>query len=151
MNEHVFDKWFEEILQRDMQWFRRIKEEYDKINSDFPVPVIPNQSTKERMTAYRKARFFLRTYPMFIHEAVTSFKGEVIAEKGFRKDLERRKQNLIFKIENKVGKIIDVSIKRNPNGGFDGNITGNKGKVRIETIGAGGYNIQRFHYRTLIK
>jgi len=149
--DKVFQTWFDEILERDMEWFRRIRKRYVEIRDDYPPLKNEYMGSKERREAYKKAQNFLYNYPKFIYEAVQTFKGEKIAEKGFRKDMERRKENLIFKIEKKVGKIKDVSIRRNPNGGFDGKVKGDKGSAVVETIGAGGHNIQRFHYRTLVK
>ena len=35
-------------------------------------------------------------------------------------------------------------------GDINGIIVGTEGKAKIQTIGAGGYNIQCFHFRTLI-
>ena len=37
-----------------------------------------------------------------------------------------------------------------PEGDINGIIVGTEGKAKIQTIGAGGYNIQCFHFRTLI-
>ena len=35
--------------------------------------------------------------------------------------------------------------------GLDGIVTGKDGKCKVQTVGAGGYNIQRFHYRCLTR
>lgn len=60
-------------------------------------------------------------------------------------------KELIWMLKDNVGNIVEVKyLKYNSNKGFDGQIEGEKGTVNINTIGAGGYNVQKFHYRTLI-
>lgn len=50
-----------------------------------------------------------------------------------------------------VGTITDASnLSIGDKGDLNGFIIGDKGTARVQTIGAGGYNIQRFHFRTLI-
>jgi len=50
-----------------------------------------------------------------------------------------------------VGKITDASnLRVGAKGDLNGYIIGTTGKAKIQTIGAGGYNIQCFHFRTLI-
>ena len=72
-----------------------------------------------------------------------------------QKDLDReaiRKYDFIIERTNEiVGQIIDASYLRiSNNGELNGFIYGTKGKASVSTIGAGGYNIQRFHFRTLV-
>lgn len=63
-----------------------------------------------------------------------------------------QKVNLVIRAWEKVGKITDVTYSRiGLDGSFNGTVTGEKGTARIETILAGGYNIQRLHYRVLVK
>lgn len=81
--------------------------------------------------------------------------------KGFdieklNKMLAREKENKYFDLCNRisevVGEITDargLSIGRQ-HGELNGVVDGTKGSARIETIGAGGYNIQCFHYRVLV-
>lgn len=72
-----------------------------------------------------------------------------------RMNLENAQQSvlsLVERVENRVGKVTDWSdIHFGMNGMLNGRVTGNLGSVYVETIGAGGYNIQRFHYRVLLK
>lgn len=64
-----------------------------------------------------------------------------------------RKYDFIIERTNEiVGQITDASyLYIGPSGELNGYIVGTRGKAEVETIGAGGYNIQRFHFRTLIK
>lgn len=59
--------------------------------------------------------------------------------------------DLIERIHHVVGSITDASYLAIRGGNLNGYIIGEKGKAEVETIGAGGWNIQCFHYRTLIK
>lgn len=59
--------------------------------------------------------------------------------------------DLITRINDIVGTITDAShLRVSQVGNLNGFIDGKKGRAKVETIGAGGYNIQCFHYRTLV-
>lgn len=59
--------------------------------------------------------------------------------------------DLCNRISDVVGEITDIqNLRIASNGNLDGVVTGTKGKAKVETIGAGGYNIQCFHYRVLV-
>lgn len=65
---------------------------------------------------------------------------------------ELSKAETIQIIKNYCGKVIKVSnLVMNGNRGFDCKVKGDKGSITINTILAGGYNIQRLHYRTLVE
>lgn len=57
---------------------------------------------------------------------------------------------LVNRIKEVVGTIEDAKGLRITNGNLNGIIVGDKGTAKVETIGAGGYNIQCFHFRTLV-
>lgn len=81
--------------------------------------------------------------------------GRDFNEEKFQKDLQRdadAKYDFIIERTNAiVGTITDASnLRIGAKGDLNGFIIGEKGKARVETIGAGGYNIQCYHFRTLI-
>lgn len=61
--------------------------------------------------------------------------------------------DLIRRVTKVTGTITDASNLRigEQSGELNGLVIGTDGKAYVETIGAGGYNIQRFHYRVLVK
>jgi hypothetical protein len=66
------------------------------------------------------------------------------------KDIEKRYIQLINQITKYTGKIKSADNLHFGNGELNGIVEGEEGKARVETISAGGYNIQCFHYRTLV-
>ena len=69
-------------------------------------------------------------------------------DKEIEKEAERKYKKLISTVEKKSGKIIDArGLKIGNNLDLNGTIVGEDATVRVETISAGGYNVQCFHYR----
>lgn len=71
------------------------------------------------------------------------------------KDLEQDKKakydDIINRTNAVVGTITDATnLRVGAKGELNGYIIGERGTAKVETIGAGGYNIQCFHFRTLI-
>ena len=65
---------------------------------------------------------------------------------------KRKRAALIAKIEKKAGKIVDAkALSVGIDGNLNGVVIGDMASVRINTIYAGGYNIQCFHFRVLVK
>lgn len=68
------------------------------------------------------------------------------------KEVESKRAKLIARVEKKTGKITDASALRvASNAELNGKVIGEKGEAYVETITAGGYNIQCLHYRVLVK
>lgn len=77
-------------------------------------------------------------------------------EKWSKKDIQYvhdlMLKELIIMLKDNVGSIKEIRrLEYNSNRGMDGTIEGTKGTVGINTVLAGGYNIQKLHYRTLIQ
>lgn len=72
---------------------------------------------------------------------------EVAAQEVINKKLD-----LVARIEDVAGKIVDATyLTIGNNGSLNGRVIGEKKSVYVETILAGGYNIQCLHYRVLVK
>ncbi len=140
------DEWIEETVIRDLEWFRNIKSEYTRIRNDHGG--LLSEGYRE---AHEKADNFLRNNcPKYIARDIRFGATDEDMEKMFRRDAEDRKTNLLRRLEKKAGNILEFDVYRNDNGGLDGRVTGDVKSVSVTTIVAGGYNIQRAHYRTLI-
>ena len=69
---------------------------------------------------------------------------------------ERLIKNLFYRVYNKVGNIESFNLRIEQGNEYEGavlagNVKGNKGKATVKTVYAGGYNIQCFHVRCLVK
>jgi len=87
---------------------------------------------------------------------VTQFNhGSKPWDETMQKDIEieknRKYDDIIERTNAIVGQITDASnLKVGAKGDLNGYIIGTRGKAKVQTIGAGGWNIVRFHFRTLI-
>lgn len=73
-------------------------------------------------------------------------------EKLLDKEVANKKASLIKKIESKAGSIVNAdNLYIGVDGSINGHVVGNIKQVEVETIYAGGYNIQCLHYRILVK
>ena len=72
-------------------------------------------------------------------------------QKIIEREAEAKEKTLIARVNKEVG-IIEQAIELyvGVNGELNGMIKGEKGTCKIETIYAGGYNIQCLHYRVLV-
>lgn len=86
-------------------------------------------------------RFFLGSY----EESIAKLQRELNEEAGRKYDfIVERATAITGKITNAEG--LKIGAKEELNG----YIVGERGTAKIQTIGAGGYNIQCFHFRTLV-
>ena len=86
----------------------------------------------------------------YVYDSVTV--DEEMLNKYLKEEKTRKYQDLVTRVTEKVGDILDASGLRigRQNGEINGIVTGSKGQAKVETISAGGYNIQCFHYRVLV-
>lgn len=89
----------------------------------------------------------------FMEEYVTGH--ESIDDEKLKKDLDKeadaKYDDIIERTNELIGKIEDASgLRIGAKGDLNGYIIGERGIVKVETISAGGYNIQCYHFRTLV-
>lgn len=71
--------------------------------------------------------------------------------KDLKEEADRKYDFIIERTNSIVGTITDASdLRVGDKGDLNGFIKGDNGVAKVQTIGAGGYNIQCFHFRTLI-
>lgn len=139
----------------------RARELYkDREPSDFDLgnlwPRKPvEEFLKERGLDYNSVREKLaaRSDPITAKLVQTRNKEEREAwlEKTIEEEKKAKLADLIARINKVVGTITDASyLTIGGKGDINGFVVGTEGKARVETIGAGGYNIVCFHFRTLI-
>ena len=90
---------------------------------------------------------YLRPYSdaRIIEDAVAKLEKDLVLEAERKYDFIIERTNAI------VGQITDASnLAIGDKDDLNGYIIGTKGIAKVQTIGAGGYNIQCFHFRTLI-
>lgn len=72
-------------------------------------------------------------------------------EKTTEEEKKAKLVDMICRITRVVGTITDAAnLRIGAKGDINGIITGTEGRAKVETIGAGGYNIVCYHFRTLV-
>ena len=114
-----------------------------------------DKEDRQKMRMYR--RMFEERYYSSITRITKDFywyagkMDEARLDKFLEKDIKAKYHNLIAQITEKAGNIIDAAgLTIGPKGDINGYVVGDRNIVHVETITAGGYNIQRLHYRTLV-
>lgn len=115
---------------------------------------------KRFRTAHLEKWTFLSEYitggrHQIYHDDYFSFVPVFLEEdmlRDLRREADAKYDFLVMQIEKLGGALRDVSsLYVAPNGELNGLVLGEKNIVSVKTVGAGGYNIQRFHFRTLVR
>lgn len=134
------------------EWYRKDKAHCDWYNNGGWRD--PNKKEIEKQ--YRKdAAEFMEAWHGFAAYVIGKHGSEEIDMEKLNKELDQegnRKYDFIIERTNEiVGQITDAgNLRIGEKGDLNGYIIGTKGTAKVQTIGAGGYNIQCFHFRTLI-
>lgn len=138
------DSWEETTYEWLYSRYDEYKKARDNFNQTFPKINYMEAIEKEE-NFNRKWGIMTRLYSSDKDRFSQNIKNYLAREKKTKYD------DLVTRVESVVGNITNADyLTISPKGDLNGIIEGTKGKADVATIGAGGWNIQCFHYRTLI-
>ena len=167
-------RWREEVTEFYLKRFSKYPEGLAKYESEIEPYKIgyfaESKMKRERPEEYRKwkseknaiesgfqMRFgMLRPYiSRELNPETGKYDLWVMDEEKLASDLQqeanRKYDNIIERTNEITGTITDASgLEIGYSGELDGYVIGDKGIAHVHTIGAGGYNIQCFHFRVLV-
>jgi hypothetical protein len=140
-----FEAIYRELLIKEtLELVSDIREEYNTLKAE-------NPSKTMEITGY-----LIDKYNKSIIDEVIRFRSnnQYFIDKCTKQSLTLF-TNLLNKVSAKVGNITDLSDLTTTTGNneivLNGVVTGENGKVKVQSILAGGHGVQRLHIRTLIK
>ena len=154
-----FDSWKEEIKE----YVKPLVDEYYEANSE-ATNVINNRFHFQEL-GYTNKEEFDAAYNLLRKREKDLLSEPIVRtaiDKGLRRNptefnkylddyMNERYYELVTKVTKIVGNIDDVSnLSVGMDGTLNGRVYGDRGGAKIETIVAGGYNIQVRHYRVLV-
>ena len=152
-HEHDFAK-----LQNYLAEYRSKKEEFRQWRIEqFQNEYIRNKEMFEKEkelgldyeTHQKKLRIGFNSISIRLLDFRQNWKPEL--ERLMENEKNAKRRNLIERVKKVVGEITDATgLYIGQNAEINGVVIGTKNSAKVETITAGGYNIQCFHYRVLV-
>jgi len=141
-----------EAEKKENIWIKAIPESMKSMQTELVVQW-DNYDMKRRdelKPIYQKMgyRKFLAKYSLSMYNLIHSTDNEIHAEN--LSEAESLILNLYHRIHAITGEVIDWTGIRYSDGALNGIVNGTLGTVKVESILAGGYNIQRLHVRVLV-
>ncbi len=122
---------------------------WHKVNGYFEKVEVERNGRKREVS--QKVRDGELEYTNRYNEEQTLMDAMNKLEKDLTKEAERKYDFIIERVNYICGTITDAAgLRVGPTGDLNGFIKGERGTAKVQTIGAGGYNIQCFQFRTLI-
>lgn len=158
--------FLEQWEQRCIEWHNKEVEEYVNAyhlmeQEKFIESLDPNQvkylayRIYGRHSEYKFFRAWADAHISQFAQEHTSYKNRCLNEDGIkliRKERDSKYVKFLRQILAITGDVTDVrGLRIGAEGDINGVVIGTKGKASVNTFGAGGYNIQCFHFRTTIK
>lgn len=151
------DRWYVTCVD----YFRSEREKYNEAVKEYTVKCKQFSEGRYKMTReeriqqdeeyYKYRKDFASAWSHVTQFNHGSLDWDATMQKDLKDEYNRKYDFIIERTNEIVGRITDASnLSVGAKGDLNGYIIGTKGCCSIKTIGAGGYNIQCFHFRTLI-
>lgn len=164
--EEFLEKWKEkskiyllkeigQLKEYKNNFYKKVKDLEEELRSKGIVYYedINKEKKKEKLTYedYRKGlRIFNTEAVNLVNYTGSELNGQIDILLEKEKKIKRR--IFMIRIKEEAGEIIEANaLKIGMNGELNGIVKGSKNIIEVETIVAGGYNIQCCHYRVLVK
>ena len=159
--KRIIEKW-QKAVEAEQAKAKRIAFEYPKEFNEFRDNLVSAWTKQDlnRKAKLLKAREEMEYKEFYQKFGRTAYNIMHSTEEDFRKSNERSADALILNLWNRVKEKTGTPTAYNlylENGNewegvvLNGTVKGTDGIARVESIYAGGYNIQKFHIRTLVK
>ena len=143
----VFKDVIDLLAKEWTEWDIQERERMLKWQSE--LPRYNYKMTKEERDEYdRVHRKFEKAFPYSRRDYLT--RGDDYIYNANKDTATTYVKDLIHRIKDRVGEITNMEDVHFAGKALNGVVEGTMGKVRLETILAGGYNIQRLHYRVIL-
>lgn len=164
-NVPVITEFLNQWEQRSIEYFLEQKKAYDEVYPKYheELKSIQNKrfdysstTPEERKELRKKETELSRKFNEDWAHVKQFFASSLSWEAAMRKALAAEKiakyDDFLNRIIAITGTIEDASgLYIGLKGDINGFVSGNKGSAEVQTIGAGGYAVQRYHFRTLVK
>lgn len=113
-------------------------------------------NNRDAMNVWRDYQKRISNRFSYVTRDLATYKEPYIDEERLDKilndEVKRKYEDLVARVTKVVGEIKDCGyLEIGNNGSINGRVIGDKAQAYVETIYAGGYNIQCLHYRVLVK
>ena len=155
MCREFYESMLPKYIEARDEWYRYSHEHADWWNNGGRRNATPEERKKVDRE-YRETEEAFRSKWNFITPYITGYKESTALDwdrinKDLNVEADRKYDFIIERTNAIVGEITDASgLYVGNKGDLNGYILGTRGRAHVQTIGAGGYNIQCFHFRTLI-
>lgn len=152
--DQFLDNWKEKAIEWYIQDAARYHELLERQKEEDAEDEKVNGRNYFNRELYRKHKDQRNVYNVVTREVYSKKIGKAdvqVLTAIIEKEKIRKRKVLIDKVKEITGTITDGCYLSVVNGDLNGYITGEQGKAEVRTISAGGYNIQCFHYRMLVK
>lgn len=158
--EQLYEMKLKPAEERDYMAMKQLTEESEKLAQEFHVAqygrweAIPRTDPSWRRWGNNKRKIEDGKYEWlkdYFGYSTLEDAADALA-KLLKREAELKYDDIINRTNSIVGQITDATnLSIGLKGDLNGFIVGTRGEAWIETIGCGGWNIQCYHFRTLIK